>query len=142
MTKAARFVLSAYYTVALALPTLVFAQGAGLPRQIVPCSGAVAAGGLQACKVCDLATLAQNLINTGIFILVFLSAVLFAYAGFLYLTNAGNPSQASQAKSIFGHVAVGLIIILAAWLVVDTLMKSLLGGDFGPWNDICRVVDF
>lgn len=121
-----------YYLLVVAFPLFAFAQGAGLPKQIVPCDGVK-------CTVCDLATLAQNIINTGIFVFVFLSALLFAYAGFLYLTNSAI-DKVSEAKSIFKNVVLGLIILLAAWLIVDTLMKSVLGGSFGPWNDICRAI--
>lgn len=127
-----RFILSAYYTILIGLPGCVFAQAAGLPSKIVPCDGVN-------CKVCDLATLAQNIINTGVFLFVFLAALLFAYAGFLYLTNEAMDGQ-KQAKTLFGHVAGGLILLLSAWLIVDTLMKSVLGGSFGPWNNICTAI--
>ena len=124
--------LAGYYSLVIAFPLAVFAQqgGAGLPKQIVPCDGVN-------CTVCDLAKLAQNVINTGVFIFIFFSALMFAYAGFLYLSNEALEKQ-SEARKIFGNVAMGLIVLLAAWLVVDTLMKALLGGNFGPWNDICR----
>lgn len=89
------------------------------------------------CTVCHIAELAQNLINLGVFLFVFFAAIMFAYAGFMYLTNTALQGQA-QAKKMFGHVAGGLVILLSAWLIVDTLMKALLGGNFGPWNDICR----
>jgi hypothetical protein len=112
-------------------PSLAFA--AGLPTQIVPtdCTGA---GGCQ--SVCDIATLAQNLLNAGIFIAVFLCAILFAWAGWKYLTAGGNPGEINAAKSIFLNVAVGLIIILAAWLLVDTLIHVLT--TIGPWNSVCN----
>jgi len=116
-------------------PSLALAANP-LPGQIVPQSCNEGIGG---CKsVCDLATVAQNVLNTGIYIAVFLSAVLFAWAGWLYLTSvAGN--EISRAKEIFMNVAIGLVIILAGWLVVDTLMRTLVGtgGSFGPWNKIC-----
>lgn len=124
--------LGGYYLLVAVFPMLVFAQGAGLPSQIVPCKGVD-------CTVCDLAQLAQNIINTGVFIFIFLAALMFAYAGFMYLTNEALEGQA-QARKTFGHVAGGLIVLLAAWLVVDTLMKTVLGGAFGPWNDICRAI--
>lgn len=54
-----------------------------------------------------------------------LAAISFAYAGFLYLTSGANPSQRDQAKSIFWKVFVGLIIALAAWLIVKTVMMGL-----------------
>jgi hypothetical protein len=121
---------SGYYTLVFALPFFVFAQNAALPKQIVPCTGVN-------CTVCDLATLAQNIINTGIFVFVFFSAMMFAYAGFLYLTNEAIQGQ-NEAKSIFKNVVIGLIVLLSAWLLVDTLMKAVLGGSFGPWNNVCQ----
>lgn len=125
--------LAGYYSLVLAFPLYVFGQTTpGIPDEIVPCDGVD-------CTVCDLATLAQNIINAGVFLFVFLAALLFAYAGFLYLTNEAIGEQ-QRAKNTFKYVAMGLIVLLAAWLVVDTLMKSLLGGDFGPWNDICTAI--
>lgn len=112
-------------------PTLVLAAG-GLPSQIVTCSGVN-------CSVCDLAQLGQNILNTGIYISVFLSAVLFAYAGGKMAFAQGNMSEISAARSMFTNVAIGLVIILAGWLVVDTVMRTLVGSNssFGPWNRIC-----
>lgn len=107
------------------------ALAAGMPDKIVTC------GGID-CTVCDIAATAQNVLNTGIFVAVFLSAVLFAWAGFLYLTNAANQENIGRARGMFTNVIVGLLIILSAWLIIDTLMKVLVGnGSLGPWNKIC-----
>ncbi len=114
-------------------PSLTFAQ---IPEQIVPCTGAL---GDNPCELCDIAQLAQNLLNTGIYIAVFLSAILFAYAGWEYMTAGGESGKASKAKEIFWNVGVGLLLILASWLIVDLIMKTLVkdGGSIGPWNAIC-----
>lgn len=122
--------------VAIALtPALASAQT--IPT-IVPdnCRGADAA---KNCGFCDIGELAQNTINAGIYIAVFLSALLFAWAGWLYMTAGGEPGKASQARQIFWNVGVGLAIILAAWLIVDLIMKMLISEEalFGPWNEIC-----
>ena len=117
---------------------LATSHGGGLPAQIVPCDGTDKNGGT-ACNFCHLVQLAQNLINTGIFILITLAAFMFAYAGLLHLTAQGDSSKAAKARSIFTHVAVGLVIILGAWLAVDTLMKAMVderAGGVGPWNAI------
>lgn len=106
---------------------------AALPQQIVPntCTGVD-------CSLCDLTTLAQNVLNTGIYIAIFLSAVLFAWAGWLYLSNNGNAEQASRAKSTFTNVAIGIVIILSAWLVVSAIMHTLAGSNGSlPWNKLC-----
>lgn len=114
---------------ALGAPFLAAAQA--FPSRIVPCSGVD-------CTMCDLAVMAQNIINTGILLAVFLSGVLFAYAGWLYLTTVVE-DKVSTARSIFTNVLIGLVIILAAWLVVDVIMKTFLGGSFGPWNSVCSL---
>jgi hypothetical protein len=118
------------------VPTL--AMAAGLPGQIVTCDGTSLNGGKE-CTVCSLATTAQNILNTAIYILVFLSAVLFAWAGFKMLTAGGDSEGYSQGKSILINVIIGLVIVLAGWIVIDTLMKTMVnqGGVLGPWNKIC-----
>ncbi len=125
-------------------PTLSLAQTVAptqnsLPGRIVTCSGAIDSGGLKACTVCDLATLAQNVLNTGIYMAVLLSAFLFAWAGWVYMTAMGDSGKVTKARSVFTNVAIGLVIILVGWLVIDTLMKALVdqNGPFGPWNKIC-----
>lgn len=114
-----------------------------MPGPIVNCSGAIAGGAsdinpnLPPCTICSIAQTAQNVLNTGIFVAVFLSAILFAWAGVKYLTSAVNSGGINEAKSLFGNVLIGLFIILGAWLVIDTLMKTLTNGQFGPWNKVC-----
>lgn len=119
--------------VIFALPFSSDAQTA-FSKAIVPCNGTD-------CTVCHLATLAQNVLNTGIYMAVVLSAVLFAWAGWLAVTAGGSSEQIGKARSIFTNVTIGLVIILAGWLVVDTLMRAAVKSDsrFGPWNRICSV---
>lgn len=121
--------------VIMMLPVAAMAQS-GLPSQIVP-EDCNQPGGCQ--SICDIALLAQNLLNYGIFLAVVLSAVLFAYAGWRMITSGGNTEIYAQGKRVFGNVLIGIIIILAGWIVVDTLMNTLLGTSNGaPWNKICQ----
>lgn len=123
------FLFATIFALILTVPNLIFAQGS-LPTQIVPCSGVN-------CNLCDLVKLAQNVINIGIFITIALSAMTFAYAGGLYLMSGGDVAKATKARKVFTSVAVGLMIILGAWLGVDTLMKTVTDQQkFGPWNSI------
>tara|TARA_B100000745_G_scaffold292473_1_gene233383 strand:- start:41879 stop:42103 length:225 start_codon:yes stop_codon:yes gene_type:complete len=52
---------------------------------------------------------------------------MFAYAGWLFLSDAGSTSKISDGKKIFSSVAIGLVIVLIAWLVVNTLLEVLTG---------------
>lgn len=125
------------FSLALVLLVVVlvpsFALAAGLPDRIVPCGSS----DQSACTICDLAKLAQNILNAAIWLAVIFSAILFAWAGFLYLTNVGNPGGISKAKEVFTNVFIGLVIIVAAWLVIDILMRMFLGASLLPWSSIC-----
>ncbi len=135
--------VSRFGVVVIVLFTLMFlfspvmVLGQGLPSRIVPESCDVP-GGCQ--SICDVALLAQNVLNTGIFIAIFLSAFMFAWAGWKAVTSGGNAEQWTEAKSIFTNVLIGLIIILAGWIVIDTLMKTVTNASFGPWNKICEAI--
>ena len=53
---------------------------------------------------------------------------MFAYAGFELLTSGGETSKREKAKSIFLNVAIGLIVVVAAFLIVQTVL-SIAGYD-------------
>jgi hypothetical protein len=116
-------------------PTLSFAT---VLAPIVPCSGVAVNGQGTNCTICSLATLAQNLLNDGIFVAVFLSAILFAYAGWKMVSSSstGNEHGISEAKSIFWHVTLGLVLILGAWIIVSVIMQTL-ASNF-TWNQLCN----
>ncbi len=114
----------------LLLPLLASAQ---LIKTIVPdCNG-------PNCSVCHLVELVQNIISTGIYVSIFMSAIFFAYAGWLYVSSGiDNIGDIGKAKSIFWNVTIGLVIILAAWLIVDTIVRGLVKGEYLPWTALCK----
>lgn len=125
-------VLSLSFALALLMPAL--AGAAGIPSQIVTCTGVN-------CTCADLTQVAQNVINTSIFIAVFLSAILFAWAGWKMLSgkSIGSHSAIDEGKEVLWNVVIGLVIIISAWLIVDTIVKTLTssGTVKGVWNTIC-----
>jgi hypothetical protein len=109
-----------FITIAVITPAVAFG---GPFDQIVPKCSDTAEG----CNLKDLITLGENVLNFVLALAVTVSAVMFAWAGFLYITSAGNEQKVGHAKTLFAAVIIGLIIILTAWLVVDTLLKALTG---------------
>src|SRR5690348_14017741 len=82
--------------------------------------------GIQAfsCQFCSLFQLADNIIKFLLLIAAPIAALLFAYAGFLYMSSGGAQENVSKAKNIFTDVLIGFIIALCGWLVVDTIIRS------------------
>ena len=127
-----RSILTILMAILFITPTLVMAAGL---VQVVP-PDCDQKGGCS--SICDLAQLAQNVLNDGIYLSIFLSAALFAWAGWMHMSAGGDTGKIKQANEVFTNVFIGLIIILAAWLIVDTLMRTIAGGTPGPpWNQIC-----
>jgi len=58
--------------------------------------------------------------------------ILIIYAGFLWMTSAGNEEKVGQAKKIMVSAVVGLAIIFAAYaltyFVIDQLLEATQGG--------------
>lgn len=93
-------------------------------------------GGLVPCQDnCDwnnLLLLVNNVVHFILFaMLVPIAAIMFCYCGFLMLTSGGESAKKTQAKKIFSNVVWGLVIAVAAWLIVETLL-TVLGYD-GSW---------
>lgn len=107
-----------------------FAQDSGL----VICG----IGEANPCTICDIWALANKVINFILFTLAtpILIIVLIA-GGFIYLTSGGNPKKTETAKGLITSAIAGIIIAFAAWLIVDTILKTLVNEKFTiAWKEI------
>ncbi|PIR92378.1 hypothetical protein COU01_01910, partial [Candidatus Falkowbacteria bacterium CG10_big_fil_rev_8_21_14_0_10_44_15] len=52
--------------------------------------------------------------------------VLVLYAGFLWMTAAGNEDQVTKAKSILTTSIIGIVIIVAAYAIVTFVLDAIL----------------
>ncbi|MCK5021744.1 MAG: hypothetical protein KAR54_00645 [Candidatus Pacebacteria bacterium] len=77
------------------------------------------------CTFGDLITLISNIIDFILYISAPVSAIMFSYAGYLYLTSGGNPSKRAQGNKIFINVLLGLFFIVGAWLIVKAILMGL-----------------
>jgi len=106
-------------------------SGAPTPAsKIIPCTGLN-------CRPCDLAALAQNIINYLIGLTIPLAAVMFAWAGILYFTSATNPANIEKAKAVFRVVLWGFLIAIGSWIAIQLLLRTIMGRDYyESWNSI------
>lgn len=54
-----------------------------------------------------------------------LSLIYFLYAGFLWLTSAGDDKKVKKAKDIMRDVVIGVVILAASYALVSTILKGL-----------------
>lgn len=86
---------------------------------------------------CVLQTI-QNSVNLVISISIILCVLWLAYAGSLFMVSSASPGLREQGKTRIMNAVIGIVVILAAWLIIDFVMKTLYNesGNFGPWNAI------
>ena len=113
----------------LIMPVFSFAAG------LVPCTNTPDPVTGVVSDKCDFNAL-MTLINTVInFIFVSMvipiAAIMFVYAGFLLVSSGGSSEARVRAKNIFTNAVIGLVIALAAWLLVKTILSVM--GYNGAW---------
>lgn len=128
---------------------LALASAAPANAQIVPAECRSPANIAQACTLCHIAVMVINLTNFLMKNIAFPAAVLLIAIGGLTLLTAGpSEGRRTTGKKIITTTVIGLIIVLVAWLAVDTAIKVLTGtfnfggpaGEliraWGPWNKV------
>jgi hypothetical protein len=81
----------------------------------------------------------QNLLGVAIAFAVLIFVIMLAWGGFLLITSAVNAEAKSTARKLLGNAAIGLLVTMSAWLIVDFVMKALYNPNnsaWGPWNSI------
>lgn len=112
----------------LLLTQLAFAADTG---RFVTCDG-------PDCTVCDLIKLVHNVINWLIQISFVVAVVMVMYGGYVIMfTGATSPDAVSKGRKIIFGAVVGVAIILSAWVIVNTVLQTIIGVQTPwPWNAI------
>ncbi len=90
-------------------------------QSLVKCNGTPT----NPCRFSHLADLINRVVKFLIIMILPLSAILFAYAGFLYLTSGGNTETKAKVTKMLTKAVAGIVIVLAAWLIVKTIFWAV-----------------
>lgn len=90
------------------------------------------------CDACDFFTLISNAMKWLVALITLVITLVVVWSGIRIATAGGNMGTVKEARSMFTNAVVGFAILLCAWLIIDTLMKTFLDqGKIGrPWNTI------
>lgn len=105
----------------LMLPMVAKAQLSGSQSDLTSVQSAI---GTDATN--DLPTLIGNGIAVLLSILGIIFVVLVVYAGFLYLTSAGEGGKVEKAKKLLSQSVIGLIIIIASYAISAFVIDALV----------------
>lgn len=102
------------------MPSFVLAAdpipGAG---GLIPCAG-------PDCNFSHVIQFANKIIDWLMRIAIPVTAALFSYAGFLYLTSGGDSGKKTAAHKVFKSVFIGFVMALSAWIIVNFLTNFFL----------------
>ena len=97
---------------------------------LVPCGG----NGEHECRLNDLIGMANGIVAYLLYIGVFIGVVMISYAGFTLVVSQGNENAMEKAKSRVWNVVIGFVIILLAYLIIDTILYVLTGAGLSKWG--------
>jgi len=75
----------------------------------------------------DISALASNIVNFLIWLAIPITAILIVYAGFLYITSAGNEEKVKTAQKALIWAIVGFAVVLIASSVPAIIQEFLSG---------------
>ena len=75
----------------------------------------------------DFFQLALSFINFAVMAIGILGVIIFIYAGFLYLTAAGNEEKITRAKNTLLWAVVGIAVAVLGLVAVRTVNQYLVG---------------
>jgi hypothetical protein len=82
----------------------------------------------ETCDFDDIIGMIRRVQKYLLVIVPLIAAGMFAYAGYLFLTSAGNATTVQKAKDIMLYTMIGIGVVLLAWLIVANIYV-LLGVD-------------
>ena len=83
---------------------------------------------MRPCTTCDLFSLSSRIVNFVLFTVVPAVAVLFyLIGGLMILLSRGSPGLVATGKNFFWNTTWGLVMIFSAWMITNTVLKSLVG---------------
>ena len=72
------------------------------------------------------------IVNFFLTFLGLLAVVMVIYGGFLYVSSAGNEESVGKAKKIIMYAAIGILIIIVSFALVNTLLGAGAGATTRP----------
>lgn len=99
-------------------------------------TGCASGGGgpTKSCSLCDAIIVASNIIDDLFKVAILVSTVMIIYGAIRLMTSGGSEKSVTEGRDTIKNAVIGLVIALAAWIIVNTLLHVLTGTPNLPWN--------
>ena len=105
---------------------------------LVSCEPKVVAGKIvNECGFCQAGVLIKNVADWIGMVSGFIVVFIIIYAGLKMVYSMGNVSAKTDARRLIATAAIGYMIVLGSWMLVDTFLKFLIpGSSYGLNNPL------
>ena len=105
---------------------------------LVSCEPKVVAGKIvNECGFCQAGVLIKNVTDWLGMVSGFVVVLIIIYAGLKMVYSVGNVSAKTDARRLISTAVIGYMIVLGAWILVDTLLKfAIPGSSYGINNPL------
>ncbi len=101
---------------------------------LVPCGGPPPE---PECNLCFLLQMGKNIVYFLLeYIAIPIAVLVIIYGAFMIMFAAGNEDRVKSGRGIIQTAVFGVVIALAAWLIVNTIISVLGKGDILFWKDL------
>jgi hypothetical protein len=84
------------------------------------------------CQFCHFFVMIEGIIDVVLFkIIPPIAVLMLLIGGVMFMFGGGNPAILARGKTIMTSVAIGLVIIFAAWLIINVFFAALNFSEFG-----------
>ena len=142
-TLAAPFFVSAQTTPDVyATPLPQIANPKDLGDQLLVCTGTVSSSRLYNCgDLCDLIYQVVWIVYLAIVWVVWaIAPISFIAGGIMYMLAGANPGMEGNAKKVLTGAVIGVVIVLCAYIIVNTIVTFFhIGGVGGFGTSACQI---
>lgn len=110
----------------LVLPFLVFASDSTALKNL---QGLGDKGGYSAADENTFSGILGTVVSVVLGFLGIIFIILTIYAGFTWMTAAGNEEKVSRAQSILKRSIIGLIVIVSSYAIYRVIFEWIMGGN-------------
>lgn len=93
-------------------------------------------GPTSSCDFCDALTVAQNIIGYLTQLAFVLVTAMIVWGALQMVISAGSSEKFTHGKKGITDAVVGLLVIMATWLIINEFLHLMTGGIAIPWDKV------
>jgi hypothetical protein len=88
------------------------------------------------CTLCDGIKVTQNIIQMLFELAIPVATAMIAWGAFVFMTAGGSDERVKKGRQIMTSAVIGLVVVLGAWIIINTMLHLLTGQANFPWNTV------